>query len=166
MDDFLPYFADWTFDWLDVPSLIQNAELILEYPMSDRDPVARWSFGHITLVGDAAHPMIPRGSNGAMQAILDTVVLADQLAATSDVPQALQRYDELRREKVNQVVLRNRTAPPDRLIEVVEERPGRKPFERLDDVISPAEITEILDGYKQVAGYHAAALASRASSAS
>lgn len=166
VDDFLPYFADWTFDWLDVPSLIQNAELILEYPMSDRDPVARWSFGHITLVGDAAHPMIPRGSNGAMQAILDTVVLADQLAATSDVPQALQRYDELRREKVNQVVLRNRTAPPDRLIEVVEERTGRKPFERLDDVISPAEITEILDGYKQVAGYHAAALASRASSAS
>lgn len=158
IDDFLPFFADWKFDWLDVPALIQNAEAILEYPMSDRDPLERWSFGHVTLAGDAAHPMIPRGSNGAMQAIVDTVALAEALATIPDVPAALQRYEEVRRENVNRVVLTNRSTPPDHLIEVVDERTGSQPFERIEDVISSAEIAEILDRYKQVAGYSAAAL--------
>src|SRR6478735_5818057 len=70
LDDFLPSFADWRFDWLDVAALIRSTETVLAYPMVDQDPLPRWSFGRITLLGDAAHPMYPRGSNGAGQAIL------------------------------------------------------------------------------------------------
>jgi 2-polyprenyl-6-methoxyphenol hydroxylase-like FAD-dependent oxidoreductase len=58
-------YRSWTFDWLDVPALLTRAETIFEYPMVDRNPVAQWSFGAVTLMGDAAHPMYPRGSNGA-----------------------------------------------------------------------------------------------------
>ena len=71
--DFLPAFADWHFDWLDVPALIRGAETVLEFPMVDQDPLPRWTFGRVTLLGDAAHPMVPRGSNGAGQAILREV---------------------------------------------------------------------------------------------
>ena len=159
VEDFISAFSDWRFDWLDVPELIRNAEAILEYPMSDRDPLDRWTFGHVTLVGDAAHPMIPRGSNGAMQAIVDTVALAEALAdEPGNVPRALATYEDVRREKVNNVVLTNRVRPPDHLIEVVEARAGREPFARLEDVISSEEITSILDGYKNVAGYSASVL--------
>ncbi|MFT4287389.1 flavin-dependent oxidoreductase [Nocardioides sp.] len=159
VEDFIGAFQDWTFDWLDVPALIRDATMILEYPMSDRDPVDRWAFGHVALVGDAAHPMIPRGSNGAMQAILDTVVLADALAADADVVAALARYEEVRKDAVNAVVVKNRTTPPDHLIEVVEARTGGGVFDDIDDVISAAEIDAILNSYKSVAGYHRSALA-------
>ena len=79
LEDFLPIFAGWTFDWLDVPDLLRRSDVIFEYPMVDRDPVDRWTFGRVTLLGDAAHPMYPRGSNGAAQAILDARALADGL---------------------------------------------------------------------------------------
>ena len=69
LEDFLPAMADWKFDWLDVPQFIRSADAILEYPMVDQDPLPRWSFGRLTLLGDAAHPMYPRGANGAAQAI-------------------------------------------------------------------------------------------------
>lgn len=157
-EDVLPAFADWTFDWLDVPALIRDAEAILEYPMSDRDPIDRWTFGHVTLAGDAAHPMIPRGSNGAMQAILDTVALADAIAEESEVDQALVRYEGARRDAANALVLKNRVAPPDHLIEVVETRTDHLPFERVEDVITTDEIHEILDSYKAAAGYNKASL--------
>ena len=85
LEDFIHYFADWHFDFLDVPAMIRAADEILEYPMVDKDPLDRWSFGRITLLGDAAHPMYPRGSNGAGQAILDARALADSLAANKDV---------------------------------------------------------------------------------
>jgi len=158
VEDVLPAFDDWTFDWLDVPALIRDAEAILEYPMSDRDPIDRWTFGHVTLTGDAAHPMIPRGSNGAMQAILDTVALADALAEEAETGDALLAYERVRREAVNAVVLKNRVTPPDHLIEVVEERTGGQTFERVEDVISNDEIHAILDSYKAVAGYSRAVL--------
>jgi len=81
VDDFVGIFQDWKFDWLDVPALIRNAEQILEYPMVDKDAVAHWTFGRVTLLGDAAHPMYPRGSNGSAQALIDGRTLADLLAA-------------------------------------------------------------------------------------
>ena len=93
LEDFLPAFADWHFDWLDVPALIQASETVLEFPMVDQDPLPRWSFGHATLLGDAAHPMVPRGSNGAGQAIVDARVLANCLAANRDDVAALTRYE-------------------------------------------------------------------------
>ncbi len=83
--DFLPAFADWRFDWLDIPDLIRRADVVYEYPMVDRDPLDTWSVGRVTLLGDAAHPMYPVGSNGASQAILDARALADALAANTDI---------------------------------------------------------------------------------
>ncbi len=82
-------FGDWHFDWLDVPLLINDAEAIYEFPMSDRDPLTQWSFGHITLLGDAAHPMYPIGSNGASQAILDAECLAESLKNNDDISSCL-----------------------------------------------------------------------------
>ena len=107
LDDFLPTFADWRFDWLDVPAMIRATETVLAYPMVDQDPLPRWSFGRITLLGDAAHPMYPRGSNGAGQAILDATCLAAELARHGVGPQALAAYDLVRNAATARVVLAN-----------------------------------------------------------
>jgi 5-methylphenazine-1-carboxylate 1-monooxygenase len=152
LDDFLHAFADWHFDWIDVPDLLQRAEVIYEFPMVDRDPVERWAFGRVALLGDAAHPMVPRGSNGAMQAILDARASADALAREAEPEAALRAYEDARLESANAIVLRNRTTPPDTLIETVQRRTGNKPFDRLEDVISPDEIRSLLDGYKTLTG--------------
>jgi 2-polyprenyl-6-methoxyphenol hydroxylase-like FAD-dependent oxidoreductase len=152
LEDFLHAFADWHFDWIDVPDLLRRAQVIYEFPMVDRDPVERWAFGRVALLGDAAHPMVPRGSNGAMQAILDARALADALAREPAPEAALRAYEGARLETANAIVLRNRTAPPDSLIETVQKRTGNRPFERLDDVISPDEIRSLLDGYKTLTG--------------
>src|SRR5262245_32531651 len=92
--DFFPIYQSWRFDWLDVADMIRNADQILEYPMVDKDPVGRWTFGRVTLAGDAAHPMYPRGSNGAAQAAIDARTLTDCLAAHDDVPAALLAYEQ------------------------------------------------------------------------
>lgn len=84
LDDFLPTFADWCFPWLDVSGMIRAHDILLECPMVDRDPLQQWTFGRVTLLGDAAHPMYPRGGNGAGQGILDMRALANCLKATSD----------------------------------------------------------------------------------
>ena len=159
LDDFMPAFADWHFDWLDVPALIRGAETVLEFPMVDQDPLPRWTFGRATLLGDAAHPMVPRGSNGAGQAILDARAMADCLSGTPDVPAALTRYEALRLPPTTQVVLANRRNPPDAILREVYERTGDKPFARIEDVISEAALRGIADRYKMVAGYDKKALA-------
>lgn len=112
IDDFIGAFADWSFDFLDVPGLIRGADAILEYPMVDKDPLSRWSFGRITLLGDAAHPMYPRGSNGAGQAILDARALADSFASGGDVAGILKAYEDKRLEATASVVRANRTTRP------------------------------------------------------
>jgi 2-polyprenyl-6-methoxyphenol hydroxylase-like FAD-dependent oxidoreductase len=153
LDDFIGAFADWHFDFLDVPAMIRAADTILEYPMVDKDPLPQWSFGRITLLGDAAHPMYPRGSNGAGQAILDARALADALAASNDAVSALKAYEDIRLEATAKVVRTNRSTPPDVILKVVHERSGDKPFERLEDIVSPEELAAISDSYKKVAGY-------------
>ena len=154
LSDFLPAFAEWHFDWCDVPAMIEAADQVLEYPMVDKDPLPRWSFGRATLLGDAAHPMYPRGSNGAGQAILDARCLADRLAACGgDVVSALAAYDSERREKTARVVRTNRSQPPDAIIREVWQRSGDRPFARIEDVIPREELEAILAAYKQVAGY-------------
>jgi 2-polyprenyl-6-methoxyphenol hydroxylase-like FAD-dependent oxidoreductase len=152
LDDFYPRFADWQFDWLDVAALIRGTETILAYPMVDQDPLPRWSFGRVTLLGDAAHPMYPRGSNGAGQAILDARCLADQLATHGVGARALTAYDELRNPATARVVLANRSTPPDTILREVHERSGDKPFARIEDVVSREELAKIADNYKQIAG--------------
>jgi 5-methylphenazine-1-carboxylate 1-monooxygenase len=152
LEDFLHAYAAWHFDWMDVPDLLRRAEVIYEFPMVDRDPVERWAFGRVALLGDAAHPMVPRGSNGAMQAILDARTVADALAQADEPDAALRAYESARLPRANEIVLRNRTTPPDSLIETVQRRTGNRPFERLEDVIDSEEIRRLLDGYKALTG--------------
>jgi 2-polyprenyl-6-methoxyphenol hydroxylase-like FAD-dependent oxidoreductase len=156
VEDVLPLFKDWTFDWLNVPELIAKAESILEYPMVDKDPIPKWTFGRVTLLGDAAHPMYPRGSNGSAQALVDARTLADELAMASvggDWVQALHRYEDVRRPLTTKVVLTNRSTPPDFINIKVDELTQGKPFRHIDDVISQAELRQISDDYKKIAGF-------------
>jgi len=150
--DFLPAFADWRFDWLDVPALIRRAVDVFEFPMVDRDPLSCWTRGRVTLLGDAAHPMYPIGSNGASQAILDARALADALAEERDADAALARYEAQRRPATAQVVLSNRRHGPECVLDLAEERaPGG--FARVEDVFAPGELAEIAARYKRVAGF-------------
>ena len=157
--DFVGTFKDWRFDWLDVPAMIGAADMILEFPMVDQDPLPRWSFGRVSLLGDAAHPMVPRGSNGAGQAILDARALSDCLRAAEDPVAALRAYEDKRREATAKVVRTNRSNPPDAILREVYRRTGDKPFDDIDKVISRAELVAISDGYKRVAGYDRETLA-------
>jgi 5-methylphenazine-1-carboxylate 1-monooxygenase len=152
LEDVIAPFEEWEFDWLDVPALMRNAEQILVYPMVDQEPLDRWSFGRVTLLGDAAHPMLPRGSNGAGQAILDTRALADCLHEQNDPVVALSAYDAQRREATGEVVRMNRTNPPDAILREVYERTGDRPFTRIEDVISVADMEAMLNRYRSVAG--------------
>jgi 2-polyprenyl-6-methoxyphenol hydroxylase-like FAD-dependent oxidoreductase len=146
-------YEDWRFDWLDVPALIRNSQYVFEYPMVDKDPVPRWTFGRVTFLGDAAHPMYPRGSNGSAQAILDAKVLSGLLASASDGPAALAAYEAARLEPTAKVVETNRTLPPDFMIIKVDELSGGKPFRHIDDLISQDELRRMSDEYKRVAGF-------------
>ena len=156
--DFIDIFKDWRFDWLDVPALVEGAASIFEYPMVDRDPVPRWTFGRITLLGDAAHPMYPRGSNGSAQALIDARVLAELLAQSPDPLAALQEYERRRLAPTARIVETNRTVPPDYIIMKVDELTGGRPFGRLEDVISEAELRKLSDEYKRIAGFSLDAL--------
>jgi len=153
LKDFIHVFEDWKFDWLDVPAMIRSAETILEYPMVDQEPLARWSFGRITLLGDAAHPMVPRGSNGAGQAILDARTVAECLAGKTDTAVALTQYEAIRVEATANIVRMNRQNPPDAILREVYLRTGDKPFTNIDDVISREELAALTHGYARVAGY-------------
>jgi 2-polyprenyl-6-methoxyphenol hydroxylase-like FAD-dependent oxidoreductase len=153
LEDFLPLYASWRFDWLDVPELIRTAEQILEYPMVDKEPVARWTFGRVTFAGDAAHPMYPRGSNGAAQSAIDARTLADCLQAASDPRDALAAYEELRRETTAQIVHANRAHAPDVINMRVEELVGDRPFDDLDRYVTQDELRAISQNYKRIAGF-------------
>jgi 5-methylphenazine-1-carboxylate 1-monooxygenase len=161
LKDFIHVFENWKFDWLDVPGMIRNAEAILEYPMVDQEPLPRWSFGRITLLGDAAHPMVPRGSNGAGQAILDAKVLAECLARHPDPAGALKQYEALRLEATASIVRMNRQNPPDAILREVYLRTGDKPFRDIDEVISREELAALTSGYARVAGYDKESLAAK-----
>jgi 2-polyprenyl-6-methoxyphenol hydroxylase-like FAD-dependent oxidoreductase len=158
LEDFLSTFEDWTFDFLDVPAMLRSAESILEYPMVDQEPLPQWTFGRVTLLGDAAHPLVPRGSNGAGQAIVDCRALATAFAATGDRVEALHRYEADRRPVTSQIVHRNRANPPDAILREVCLRTNDQPFERLDDVISSQELEELSEGYRHLTGYSQRAL--------
>ncbi len=153
LEDFLPIYKDWTFDWLDVAEMIRTADMILEYPMVDKDPVERWTFDRVTFAGDAAHPMYPRGSNGGAQAMIDARTLADCLVRESDPLAALKAYEAARLGPTSKVVRTNREQPPDFINIKVEELTGDKPFKNLDDFITQDELRQMSEQYKRIAGY-------------
>jgi 2-polyprenyl-6-methoxyphenol hydroxylase-like FAD-dependent oxidoreductase len=160
--DFLPIFADWRFAWLDVPGLICAAEAVYEFPMVDRDPLPRWRQGRVTLLGDAAHPMYPIGSNGASQAVLDARFLALQLARHGAVEAGLEAYEAVRRPATAAVVEANRGDGPDRVMDLVHAR-APDGFERLEDVVPRQELEATVNGYKRIAGFDPATLNARES---
>jgi 2-polyprenyl-6-methoxyphenol hydroxylase-like FAD-dependent oxidoreductase len=160
--DFLPAFEAWNFGWLDVPDLIGQAELIQEYPMVDRDPLDRWTHGRVTLLGDAAHPMYPIGSNGASQAIIDARTLAYELASRSSIDAALDAYEDARRPATGQIVLANRRNGPEQVMQMAHERAPRG-FARIEDVISRAELEAVTGAYKALAGFDPQSLNTRPS---
>jgi 2-polyprenyl-6-methoxyphenol hydroxylase-like FAD-dependent oxidoreductase len=153
LEDFIQYHQDQHFEWLDVPDLMRRAEFILEYPMVDRDPIARWTFGRVTLLGDAAHPMYPRGANGGAQAILDAELLAHLLKTMPDAQAALKAYEAERTPKTTRIVLTNRSTPPDYIIESVDELTGGQPFARIEDVLSRDKLVAISENYKRIAAW-------------
>lgn len=160
LEDFLPWFEDWNFGWLDVPGLIRGAATVLEYPMVDRDPLPAWSQGRVSLLGDAAHPMYPIGSNGASQAILDARVLARAILDHGAGPAALAAYEAARNPATAAIVRANRGNGPEQVMQLVEQR-APEGFEHIGAVLSPAELEEAAAGYKRLAGFDRAALNAR-----
>lgn len=151
--DFYSIYEDWRFDWLDVAQMIRDADQILEYPMVDKDPITKWTFGRVTLAGDAAHPMYPRGSNGAAQAAIDARTLADCLQKQAHPRAALQAYEDARAQVAAKVVQTNRSTPPDFINIKVEELVGDRPFDNLDKYISQDELRALSENYKRIAGF-------------
>jgi len=152
LEEFLPWFENWAFDWLDVPGLIRNCPHAYEYPLVDRDPVDRWTFGRVTLMGDAAHPMYPIGSNGASQAILDARTITREILAHGETTAALEAYEAERRPATTELVKLNRRNGPEQVMQLVEER-APDGFKVVTDVLSLKELEDIAANYKRVAGF-------------
>jgi salicylate hydroxylase len=88
-----------------IESLLRRVQKTFRWALYDREPLPGWTRGRLTLLGDAAHPMLPHLGQGANQSIEDGIALATILARADrgNVPAALQAYERLRRERVAQV---------------------------------------------------------------
>jgi 5-methylphenazine-1-carboxylate 1-monooxygenase len=162
LDDFMPDFEQWDFGWMHVANLIRQAQSIYEFPMCDRNPVPTWTFGRVVLLGDAAHPMYPIGSNGASQAILDARKIAYELATQPTVETALRAYEADRLPTTAKVVELNRGEGPDAVLQRVEER-APNGFADLEAIMPLAEREAIAGRYKVAAGFDRDTLNNRAS---
>ncbi len=160
LEDFAPAFAGWRFDWLDVPALIAGAAEVYEYPMVDRDPLDRWTHGRVTLMGDAAHPTYPVGSNGASQAVVDARTLGAAILSHGQTPRALETYEAEVRPRTTAVGLANRGSGPDAVMQMVEDRCGGV-FRHIEEVLPHAELAAHAERYKRLAGFSVEALNAR-----
>lgn len=152
LDDFRPLFEGWVFDWLDVPALIRGAQTVYEYPMVDRDPLERWTQDRVTLMGDAAHPTYPVGSNGASQAIMDARALGAAFVEHGLTPQALLAYEARMRPVTTAIIKANRGSGPDAILQRVEDLCGGE-FDRIEDVIPQSDLAAHAARYKELAGF-------------
>jgi len=152
VEDFAHHFEQFRYDWLDVPAMLQQAEMAYENPMIDRDPVDTWVDGPVALMGDAAHPMYPTGSNGASQAIIDARVIGAKILEIGINAAALSAYNEQLCEPLSALVLRNRGAGPFGLLNLLHERCGGE-FTNIEEVIPAAEREEFMSVYKKAAGF-------------
>ena len=151
-EDLMPHLRRFRIPYVDAKALIEATGEFWEYPMCDRDPLPRWSHGRITLLGDAAHPMYPVGSNGASQAILDARFLADRLADAEHPVQALWTYEQVRLPMTAEIVRMNRRGGPEGVIDAVEAR-APDGFSNIDDVLSFEQRKAIVRGYASTAGF-------------
>jgi 5-methylphenazine-1-carboxylate 1-monooxygenase len=152
LDELMPHVKRFSTPHVDLDRLVKGAPAFYEYPMADRDPLPRWTHGRVTLLGDAAHPMYPVGSNGASQAILDARCLADQLVSSEHARAALAGYEADRLPKTAEIVRNNRKGGPEGVIDEVE-RLAPDGFDDIDEVLSHAEREAIVKGYAQLAGF-------------
>ncbi len=157
----LPHALRFHVPGMDIGGLVRATPTIFEYPMADRDPLPRWTFGRVTLLGDAAHPMYPVGSNGASQAILDARCLSDALARSEHPRAALWTYEKDRLPKTAEVVRTNRVGGPERVIDEVEKR-APAGFKNIDKVLSFDDRKAIVGGYANMAGFSKVTVAKRA----
>ena len=151
IETFAHHFEEFRYDWLDVPSLLKKADCGYMNPMIDRDPVSTWIDGPVALMGDAAHAMYPTGSNGASQAIIDARVLGAAILERGITPDAIKHYDDQLCSKVSDLVLRNRSAGPFGLLNILNDRCGGI-FEDIETIIPLKERTEFMSKYKAAAG--------------
>jgi 2-polyprenyl-6-methoxyphenol hydroxylase-like FAD-dependent oxidoreductase len=151
-EELIKLYQDWQFDWLNVPQLISKTKKIFEFPVYDRDPLKQWTFDRVSLIGDAAHPLIPVSSSGAVQAIIDGRALAYALGTNSDVTTGLKAYEDDRLKKANQVVLASRQNGPDEVLEIVKEECP----EDAEDIflhVDKARLEKIIDDFKERSGF-------------
>jgi 2-polyprenyl-6-methoxyphenol hydroxylase-like FAD-dependent oxidoreductase len=146
VDEFIADFEDWKFEWLDIPALIRRSEVVYEYPMVDRDPVDHWVHGSVALIGDAAHPMYPVGSNGASQAIVDARVLGAAFVEHGVGRDALHAYESTLLSEMSALLLRNRGSGPVSVLGMVDQQRGSV-FGDIDTV-SPDELEQFITGYR------------------
>ena len=151
-DEVAHRFDECKLPFVDVGEMVRNAREVYLYPLVDHDPLAQWSFGRVTLLGDAAHAMYPRGGNGVCQALVDTRVIAEKLATIDDPVEAFIQYEAERREGVNRIVIANRGEGPEVVRRLVEERSGGKPFDNIEDIFPLAECEAIFKEYHRMAG--------------
>jgi 2-polyprenyl-6-methoxyphenol hydroxylase-like FAD-dependent oxidoreductase len=159
---FFSHFQNWNFDWIPFADLVTATTEIFEYPKDDRDPLPRWSFGRATLLGDAAHPMRPVGSQAGSQAIIDSRVLALALATASSIEEGLAAYERDRLPAMNAIILKNREFGPSIIMDMAEER-APNGFSNIDDVIPRQELEEISRSFKVAAGFEPESLNRRSS---
>jgi 2-polyprenyl-6-methoxyphenol hydroxylase-like FAD-dependent oxidoreductase len=155
-------FQSWKWDWIDIPALIDQATAVYEFPLVDKNPLPRWSFQQTTLMGDAAHPLYPIGSNGSAQAILDARCLADHLRNAKDLPGArlehvLKEYEADRLPPTTGIILRNRLNGPEQVMQMAHER-APNGFNHIHDVVSYEELEAVSLRYKRLAGFDPKAL--------
>jgi 2-polyprenyl-6-methoxyphenol hydroxylase-like FAD-dependent oxidoreductase len=153
-DELMPHVARFSVPYVDVPALITATPEFYEYPCCDRDPLPYWSSGRVTLLGDAAHPMYPVGSNGASQAILDARCLADALARSEHPRQALVDYEQKRLPMTAEIVRSNRRGGPEGVIDAVEQL-APDGFDNIEHVLSYSHREAIVRGYASKAGFAA-----------
>ncbi|MGL3214798.1 flavin-dependent oxidoreductase [Bradyrhizobium sp. BR 1433] len=157
-DEMMPYVTSFTIPQVDFTGLINATPEFWEYPCCDRDPLPYWSSGRVTLLGDAAHPMYPVGSNGASQAILDARCLADMLARSEHPRQALAAYERQRLPMTADIVASNRRGGPEGVIDAVEQL-APQGFTDVDTILNYEAREAIVRGYAAKAGFAARVVA-------
>jgi 5-methylphenazine-1-carboxylate 1-monooxygenase len=158
----LEKFAEWKFAWLDIPRLVEATQDVFAFPDVDRDPLPQWSFGRVTMVGDAAHPMLPVGAQAGSQAIVDGRVLAAALLRFANPVEALRHYERERMDAMNAMILRNRQLGPETVMQLAEERAPHG-FSDISAVLSADELSEASISFKRAAGFDVETVNTRAS---